>query len=312
MATRDPGEFLILLKDQFDHLSSSAKGFDDGLMTEHVRMAQTLRVLMHDTNLSTSLLAHGGWKENIWYLDTSLEYRVDNAHPSATLLYRTIGEDDRFVAPLFDRFLQACRKCGSPACRTKQLTAHGYPKWTTSTRWSERIVLAGPENSWPISAKQLVLWVANKDGGAHVDSSLPAIYKAVTRDNSIGLRSKVDDNGSYQLTLSGDDGDPVESPVPATIRQLAFEILWSLHSYFDLPKPTWVPKIPKNAAVVAMPYSQAGSQLMPMNRIRLSRAGEESKAQTEEFSVQLDFKNATRVHPWPLLGPPHPSDGPTA
>lgn len=55
----------------------------------------------------------------------------------------------------------------------------------------------------------VVLKVANQDGGAHVDAAVDSRHHALTRRNSMGV---------FSGTL------PKDSPVPATLRQIAWEV----------------------------------------------------------------------------------------
>jgi len=62
--------------------------------------------------------------------------------------------------------------------------------------------------------KQLILEVANTDGGAHVDASLNATYHAITRVSGSGISYKLPDADEVYL-----------NPVPALIRQIGHEVI---------------------------------------------------------------------------------------
>jgi hypothetical protein len=64
----------------------------------------------------------------------------------------------------------------------------------------------------------LVLTVANRDGGAHVDGMLEETYYTLTRGNLMG-----------ELTINGKPVSWDADPVPTHIRQMAHEVLGSLH-----------------------------------------------------------------------------------
>ena len=66
------------------------------------------------------------------------------------------------------------------------------------------------------SRSDLVLKVANQDGGGHVDPGLDDAYHDLSRGNSVGW-----------LTGVGDTVEPLSTPVLATVRQIAFEVLWT-------------------------------------------------------------------------------------
>lgn len=59
----------LLLPEQCDYLMASAARFDEGYHHESKRLAVTLRVLVHDTRDSASLLGQLGVKDTLSYLD---------------------------------------------------------------------------------------------------------------------------------------------------------------------------------------------------------------------------------------------------
>ena len=72
-------------------------------------------------------------------------------------------------------------------------------------------------NPVDLSREQLVLTVANQDGGAHVDPALEPTYFALTRESLVG-------EGAI-------GGKPVKwesNPVPHAIRQIAYETILTL------------------------------------------------------------------------------------
>jgi hypothetical protein len=64
------------------------------------------------------------------------------------------------------------------------------------------------------SREELVLGVAHKDGGAHVDPVLEKAYAELARSNSIGWTVE-DEAGNILLS---------EGPVLANVRQVAWEL----------------------------------------------------------------------------------------
>lgn len=76
------------------------------------------------------------------------------------------------------------------------------------------------------SRKDLILTVANKDGGAHVDPILDEKYADLSRRNSLAWR------------FSSPRGDvPLEGPEKAAVRQITHEILKSLNPAMPVMKP---------------------------------------------------------------------------
>ena len=77
--------------------------------------------------------------------------------------------------------------------------------------WDDKVVK--DINGQFITRAQLILWVANKDGGAHVDPKLDAQYALLSRGNPMGI------------TYS--DGTGAMAPTGlhlASVRQIAHEL----------------------------------------------------------------------------------------
>lgn len=65
------------LKEQIQFLLRSAKSYDEGFTSEAKRLAVVIRVLLHDTNRSTSLLTLLQRKDMLFY-DTAWDYDPNN------------------------------------------------------------------------------------------------------------------------------------------------------------------------------------------------------------------------------------------
>jgi hypothetical protein len=101
--------------------------------------------------------------------------------------------------------------------------------------WNDPILTDAEGTNY--SRRSLVLWTANKEGGAHVDRRLPQDYSALTRENSIGITQvpSPKSNGAalgfgFAATSTGIErqrvaGTPLEnSLVLANLRQIAWEL----------------------------------------------------------------------------------------
>lgn len=64
-------------------------------------------------------------------------------------------------------------------------------------------------------------WVANKEGGAHVDPELGEAYVELTRLNSLG----------WGFVIDGVEHD-AGSPVPVNVRQIAWELQTTIEGRF--------------------------------------------------------------------------------
>lgn len=183
------------LDEQINFIKSSAKAYDEGQESEAKRCAVSIRILVHDTMHSKSLLGQLGVLDRILFLDTVSGVFPWNPLPGFGLVVARIGPDSKFIAPLED----------SPERRWIL-----FKEW-----WHGTVFIDGERNQ--ISRKQLLLAVANQDGGAHVDPKLDQVYAKLTRQNSLGVHYKV--NGR---------GGELQGAATASIRQMAYEVLTSL------------------------------------------------------------------------------------
>src|ERR1700733_2280989 len=135
------------LKRQLDFLSRSCDAFDHGFQDEAVRIATSLRVLLHDTARSTSLLRLLGAKDRIRLLST-VDYISENAvFADQAGFIRISGDGTATVVPKLEM------------ARVKNLMA-------VKTWWNQVFYV---RNQFRITRKDVILAAANKDGGAHVD-----------------------------------------------------------------------------------------------------------------------------------------------
>lgn len=210
-------ELRLRLAEQVAFLVISADLFDKGLLCEARRISLALRILLHDTKNSQSLLSLCN-KKDIKFFDTSFKYTPENRIMFSGLT--VIGNDFRnqdFIAPL----------------REDQLINRiSFSEW-----WNENIIVKDTKLN-KFTRKELVLAIANKDGGAHIDTELNENYADISRRYSIKAFhvGKSDENLKFQT--------PIEL---ASIRQIAFEVLATIGAEFtDLPQPVVVPRLDSN------------------------------------------------------------------
>lgn len=160
------------LKEQYGFLKRSIDSFMDGHISEALRIATTLRVLVHETVSSTPLLK----QLNPNYRRLTI---VDVPPPGpvrpggVVLFYIGVGVEmsqQKGARPIID--LQN----GPP---TQQLV--------TIESWWNQIILIFSDAGQRIvfTRRQLLLTLANKEGGAHVDTSLPAAYEKFVLDSPL-------------------------------------------------------------------------------------------------------------------------------
>ncbi|WML35333.1 hypothetical protein [Clostridium sp. OS1-26] len=194
------------LIDNIYFLESSAKAFDEGYLGEAKRMATAIRVLLHDTKNSVSLLTQLSMKKKMYYLDTAWDYNPKNLLPHMGLIQMRIvvGDKPEYRAPLDDIPDEKKR----------------VPKKIFDTWW-EKIVFTDGKKS-RMTRKDLVLCIVNQDGGAHVDPKLNEVYANLTRNNSLG----------WQYRKNGMEFDVDSNPAYHSIRQISYELLETLKDSF--------------------------------------------------------------------------------
>lgn len=199
---RSRTDLLEALNENVEFLERSAGAFDEGFESEAKRLAVVLRVLLHDTDMSHSLLEQLGVKRRLNFLDTAQPIDPKNlANTPGLLMMRATwtgggGVKGDYVAPL-------------------GMERPFPPRSSRFTAWWDQPVMK-VDGTW--SRKQLVLILANQEGGAHIDPSLDERYEALARQNGLGWRAV----GPVQ-------DDPFNgNAVSVAVRQIAYEVLETL------------------------------------------------------------------------------------
>jgi hypothetical protein len=194
------------LREQIQFLISSAHSYDNGFFSEAKRMAVILRVLLHDTPRSHSLLSQLN-KKNIKFYDLAYPLNNRNLLTSTCLLFMRVTQEGTTYEPLLDSLLQ----------QDRQRSKINFREW-----WNKPVIKDNMKNKF--SRKDLITTVTNQDGGAHVDPSLDDQYAALSRFNSIGWELHSSD-GRWTSGLNN-------QPELASIRQITHEVLKTLHDEY--------------------------------------------------------------------------------
>jgi hypothetical protein len=183
-------DFLEQLRRQMGFLRRSCESFDAGDQAEAVRIATCIRVLVHDTRHSTSLLTHLGAKHI--RLRSTVAPIPPNAIVAERLISWTGGANGIEARPRLrmsatDRFLPV-------------------QEW-----WLE--VVAVPSREHRMTRRDLVLGAADRDGGAHVDATLtPDYHRLKNAWTAVGGLS---------------DSRTIEEVPLVSLRTLGYEVLMS-------------------------------------------------------------------------------------
>jgi len=187
------------LDEQIRFLIASSASFDSGFTGEAKRLANTIRIMVHDTKNSTSLFTQLGIKERLYYYNTAIP---DSSFGLTGIMTTTAGGGKtEYVAPLDN---------GGELRKKKP--------WILFSEWWEEMNVLYDGNT-RFNRRKLILSLANQDGGAHVDPSLDESYFNLTRNNSLNV---------YH------ENQPVKGVVLASVRQIAFEISRTLKDKYPL------------------------------------------------------------------------------
>ena len=203
--SRTSDELNSLLEEQLDFLKLSCTSFDNGFAGEIKRLAVSVRLLVYDTNSSTSLLTLTNSKL-IDFVDTADPYDDENVLSHSSLVQIHMTPQGAKPKAHLDDALQ--------------------PRSILFDAWWNGIVLVD-SNKNEFSRKDITLYLANKEGGAHVDHEIDEKYHNLRNRNSLGWVTVLGDGRQ----IAGEDH------VPATMRQIAHELIKSLHPTYTCKQP---------------------------------------------------------------------------
>lgn len=191
-------DYIKQLRRQLGFISRSCEMYDNGYKDEAIRIATAIRVLIHSTGSSTSLLKHLN-KTDIKLLTSTPEVTLPDTHSFVGLGRARVYQDKtktEYYPTLGDSYPGAYSYIGM------------------DTWWNQMVMILDEKH---ITRKNIVLGAANKDGGAHVDSSLTDKYATLANYHSIGPLSFDFKNNRAQL--------PIEDAHFVTLRQMGYELL---------------------------------------------------------------------------------------
>jgi hypothetical protein len=152
---------------QLNFLHRSAEAFDTGETDEAIRLAVTIRVLLHDSRSSTSILKRLKACD-ICLLSTCEPIPPDVVFSNGSMFFHGVVKTRQGLragvrASLGD----------GPPIRPRSLPSKNW--------WNQVVFVLSHGTDRRISRKDIVLTAANKDGGAHVDQGLTPQYENLKR-----------------------------------------------------------------------------------------------------------------------------------
>lgn len=198
-------QLLEHLRDQMEFLDLSSEAFDSGSLAEAKRLAVCARVLLHDTKDSKSLLGQMRWRMNMGFVSTAYVPLRGVLALSASFRLLVLGIHENFA-------------CWHPPLAEKlddrPIRVLMFADW-----WNETVIETRVTPPRSYSRRDVVLMLANRDGGAHVHPEQASDQFALRARDPFELTFEFKDVGVVQ-TLPN-----VEH---YTMRQIAFELMVSI------------------------------------------------------------------------------------
>lgn len=197
MVTQSNDDLKKYLKENYSFICRSCEAYDNGYPEESKRLAVAIRTLVHDTQNSESLFKQLDIKDNL-YLDTCSPKSTTGFGNYGGLVLMHHSENGEW---------EFTPKCYLPPKPGETFSNKNFDKW-----WNGIVITDNNNNEF--TRKQLVLALANKVGGAHVDPKLNDKFDKLFSRGSHGV-SKIEDEATI----------PIQGLELASVRQIAFELL---------------------------------------------------------------------------------------
>lgn len=200
------------LKEQITILKKRMSEFDRGDELEIFNIATIVRVLVHDTRNSHSLLNQLGIKDNIYFHSFASKYCVQNMM-SYTGLVGIRMETGTGLS-----FIGVSKTIKNDPEKKINLLCHKFDDW-----WTEVVI---DDKKKQFSREDLVLFLVNKGGGAHIDLEIDDNIFNLHYENSIGWKYVEEShNGTIEI-------NPINNLIYVTVFEIARELLISIENYY--------------------------------------------------------------------------------
>lgn len=211
------------LAEQLQLLRHACIAFDGGLEAVGKHISLSLRVLLHHHGQSRALLDQLGLRSGR-YLTSVPPLNPRNLLTECNLVVLRASASGA-------SYLPAISMGGGPF----PLQPIPFVSW-----WNDPVLKDNRKRT--LCRRELVLNVADTDGGAHVDPELEEAYMAISRENSLGW---IFSDGTVSAPAGG-------RPELACMRQIAHELLSTIHQYVpefaQYAQPIIPPDLPQEAA----------------------------------------------------------------
>jgi hypothetical protein len=184
-------------------LTRSAALYDAGEESEAKRLATTIRILVHESTSSRSLLGQLGLLDLVEFADSADPISAANLLPTLGLLVMRVSFGEGAGAVYMPRL--DASPVGSRPRR--------FRDW-----WADPVTSI-PGRKLSYSRRDYVLGTSDREGGAHVDANVDAMFAALTDENALGWIQRDGDAPGRRV---GND------PLLAGVRHIAYEVSRSL------------------------------------------------------------------------------------
>jgi hypothetical protein len=221
-------ELIQQLGQQVNLLNSACEGYDRGNELEALNIALRIRVLLHDTDKSHSVFHTLGIKARSRFYDSSTKpnHKITEIFNMAKgMITIRFGENDAILPKLYDKSLDSLKE-------TQGFVS--FDDW-----WNRKIIVDKLRNQGDFSRSKLIKDIANKLGGAHVDTEIsPELYNIIKNNYYNLFRTK--EGIVIKLTQSKNEETPDDYILPfkpntlvyAVIRQIGYEVLVTIKNIF--------------------------------------------------------------------------------
>jgi hypothetical protein len=170
-------DFKTHLAEQLDLLRSPMRDYDGGMEHAAKAIADRIRLFVKTQGRTTSLLQHLGIQDQLRWVDRG----PPDPPPDAIVI--------AFGVCVVETRFDTRRTRYEPAMG--QLAPDRIHPPVSFTDWWERTILTDQLGN-TFSRADLVLSVAEQDGGTHIDEVVNEKYRQLTRENSLGLQQSRD------------------------------------------------------------------------------------------------------------------------
>lgn len=234
----------VELSEQLDVLCDFCKQIDNGKLHYAKHLATLLRVLVHLTPDSKSLFYLLNKQHSMKFCSTGKTYPK----------YKDIIYLLTLITPA-RKFIVNGGSLESELVFVPNLNKNKNPmKWISFDKWyrdpvfifnkesNDGLIMLEqkPGSKLVVSRSKIITYFANKDGGAHVDDQVNLDMYSLSKSLSSMEYEDIKPQTTYKPGEKYVPGIPIQNSLHAALRQIAYEIITTIHKEFGL-QPSYNP-----------------------------------------------------------------------